>query len=130
MRKGVIVSLLVSALWSGAWAQTQRQFSVWESGVQSDYQIVNMDSLTFHADGSMLIYAMDGNDTMAAKDVDSVTFRYPEFVSTNLRDAETIRQDFDYVTITVPVYSKPEDVVNLLYLVASDELSIRSWSFF
>ena len=99
MRKGVIVSLLVSALWSGAWAQTQRQFSVWESGVQSDYQIVNMDSLTFHADGSMLIYAMDGNDTLAAKDVDSVTFRYSEFVSTNLRDAETIRQDFDAMSI-------------------------------
>ena len=41
-----------------------------------------------------------------------------------------IPESNDYVTITVPVYSKPEDVVNLLYLVSSDELSIKSWSFF
>ena len=95
------VSLLLTLLLCGAVsAQQARSLSVWSGGASSEYAVYETDSMAFRGDGSMLLFTLEGRDTLNTALVDSVTFSYPELKSTNTRTNEEIKADFDALTIT------------------------------
>ena len=107
MKRIAVLSMFLT-LGCCALAQPQRSFSVWDAGKSQDYPLYMVDSLSFLDDGSMRIYTLDGNDTLVVWNMDSITFAYPEIVSTNVRSDEDIKAEFKSVTIksTNKIYKK------------------------
>ena len=59
------VSLLLTLLLCGALsAQQARSLSVWSGGASRDYAVYETDSMAFRGDGSMLLFTLEGRDTL------------------------------------------------------------------
>ena len=106
-RKACAVLTVLSVMGMTATAQNKRTISVWQDNQESVLDVYAIDSMVIQDDGKLNVYGLYTDESFSTDQVDSMTVRFPEIVSTNKISIDSLKAIFNALDVKNKAFKAP-----------------------